>query len=184
MPALPANFFTRTELQSVITRAEAFRRHETNHELQDALAKLRDAAASVDGCLSDLCLSAHPVNKALDNPNGWSSSWFGGEITTPGTPGERFRFAYAQQILRMPCGLVVTTGRYKLTEGEDDTGVTTVTTDRSVLRATVVRYATVYTQKTPANFRDKLLAMFQEDDCNAVQEQSPAEEILCNGSKG
>lgn len=163
MSILPANLFSRTELQSLITRADELCKQTKNNEQQVLLLNISRALAAFDGYLSELPITTHPTSKALANGNNWSSSWVGSEIVTPGDKHNRFRFSYSQQMLRSPNGLAILTGRHKVILGEDDDGTEVVDTDYATIRLYVSRYITENESDLPEKFREAILDVFRED---------------------
>jgi hypothetical protein len=133
MPDIPANFFTRSELQALILKAETLRKQVKCVEQEAALLQLLIGASLLEGLLAELTTSAHPVNRALDNPNGWEVVWFDSSYKCDKTV-----IGYGQQVLKIPGNMkaFLATGRMKLTIA----GETYVSCDRAKLHAQLVRH--------------------------------------------
>lgn len=133
MPDIPANFFTRTELQALILKADTLRKQVKCPEQEAALLQLLLGASSLEGLMAELTPTPHPVNKALENPNGWEVVWLDGSYTS-----EDVTIGYGQQVMKIPGNpkSFLATGRMKLTIG----GETYVSCDRSKLHAQLVRH--------------------------------------------
>ena len=174
MPDIPANFFTRSELQGIILRADELSKQAKCPEQQAALNALLAGAASLEGILAELTVTPHPVNKALANPNGWASSWFDGKyVVGPMLIG------YSQQVLKMPGreGTYLATGRYRLTLGRGDDAETVESSDKRKLRALLVSYVLRLPEEVPSDAKEYVLSrMFADDEVlDAVQKQGAAE---------
>ena len=137
MPEIPANFFTRSDLQGLILKADELSKQTKCPEQQAALNGLLCGAAALEGILAELAVTPHPVNKALANPNGWSNEWMDGSFSVG-----PMKIGYSQQVLKIPSrpGSYLATGRYKLTLGRGEDAETVVSADKRKLRALLVSY--------------------------------------------
>jgi len=159
MPVLPANFFTRTELQRLLVRADELLHATQDGELAYCLRQLLTGAANLDGVLAELPVTPHPVNKALENPNNWASAWVGGSCSVHTHKG-RFRIEYGQQVLKRPNGDVIGTSRYRIRIGDGEDAEEYTSCDRTNLRNVAFSYLSKF-EDTPAdNVRDVLLRLF------------------------
>lgn len=123
MPQIPANFYTRSELQRIIARAGELLRDPASADLAHGLSLLVRGAAFLDGGLADMAGGPHPVNRALDNPQGWEAEWslcHSGSFHKLGDP--RVVVRLWQQRLKRPGhnGQPVPTGRYRVSLGDDE----------------------------------------------------------------
>lgn len=135
MPALPANFFSRLDLQRLVSKARVLLMSTTDDEQARGLRKLLEGASYLDGVLADTTPTTHPSDKALQNPAGWTCRWMDGEFTIP-TAGEPLRIGYGQQVLNDEAGHLYATGRFSLTLN----GRRVVSGDRQLLHSLLVRY--------------------------------------------
>lgn len=149
MPDIPANFFTRPELQALILKADTLRKQVKCPEQEAALLQLLLGASSLEGLLAELAVSPHPVNKALDNPNGWEVVWLDGSYTS-----DEVKIGYGQQVMKIPGNpkSFLATGRMKLTINNE----TYVSCDRSKLHAQLVRHLDVMSE-VPADQKQFLV---------------------------
>lgn len=116
--ALPPNCISRVELQGLIVRAHEGAKAAQSDELAALLRSFINSAACLDGFLAEQTPQNHPNDKALENPNGWRSEWFGGTHTLHDGDGE-FAIRYGQQVLVMHDGHYLGTGRYRLQVGDE-----------------------------------------------------------------
>lgn len=153
MPDIPANFFTRPELQNIILKADSLREVAACPAQKDALTRLLNGAAELEGVLADLPRTSHPNGKALENPNGWAAEWFDNTLTS----GE-FRLTYGQQVLRIPNKpkSYLATGRFRVTLGDE----THVSGDQKRLHALLVRYLEPRTDVSPEHKEFMLSHLF------------------------
>ena len=130
---LGANFFSRSQLQSLLLRAYSLQ-HQTNDPEQQAnLYAVCMAAANLDGYLAEIAQTGHPTHKVLDNTNNWTAQWFDNWITV-----DDFAVGYGQQILFTPERLNFTTTRHRVLLGRNGKVVTS--SDQFLLQATVRSY--------------------------------------------
>lgn len=153
MPDICANFFSRSELQGMILKADGLRKQTLCADQDRALLSLLLAASELDGILADLAVTPHPVNKALANPNGWEAVWSDGEYCVGS-----LRIGYGQQVMRIPGQgrLYLATPRYKLTLGKGPDAEVHISSDRAKLKALLVRYVEAKPD-VPEDARDFLL---------------------------
>lgn len=186
MPDIPANFFSRPELQALILKADTLRKQVKCPEQAAALLQLLLGAASLEGLLAELPLSAHPVNKALDNPNNWEVVWLDGSYTS-----EDVTVGYGQQALKIPGQpkSFLVTGRMKLTIA----GETYVSCDRNKLHAQLVRHLEPMSGLPDDQKQFLITTMFSAPTLvngvptggtDAVQEQGPAALDVCGRVSG
>jgi len=137
MPDISANFFTRSELQGMILKADGLRKQTSCPDQDRALLSFILAAADLEGILAELSVTPHPVNKALANPNGWEVVWSEGEYCVG-----KLRVGYGQQVMRIPghTKLYLATPRYKLTLGRGEDAEVCISADKAKLKALLVRY--------------------------------------------
>lgn len=159
MPEIPANFFTRTELQNIVLKTQALRTQTKSGEQQSALENLCTAAARIDGILADMIKTPHPVNKALDNPNGWTSQWLMGSITTGG-----YVFQYGQQVLGIPLANkhLLGTDRYKLVLSD---GEVHIDNTHDKLKAIMESHLDSLGEAMSQESRADVMRLFEGDDC-------------------
>lgn len=165
MPDIPANFFTRTELQAIILKANSLREVATSPDQKDALRHLLIGAAELEGVLAELPATNHPNGKALENPNGWAAEWLDNTLYN-----DQVVIVYGQQILKMPNRpkFYLATGRFRLVLGDE----THVSSDQRKLHALLVRYLEPRPDVTPEHKEFLISNLFGGKD--AVQEQGTA----------
>lgn len=171
MPEIPANFFTRSELQGLILKCDELSKQTKCPEQQAALNGLLNGAASLEGILADLEVTPHPVNKALANPNGWASEWFDGKYCV----GPMY-IGYSQQVLKIPARekLYLATGRYRLKLGRGDDAEVIESSDKRKLRALLVSYVLRLPEDVPTDAKEYVLQHLFTEECDAVQKQGTA----------
>lgn len=176
MPAICANYFTRSELQGMILKADGLRKQTSCADQDRALLSIILAASELDGLLADLDVTPHPVNKALANPHGWVSVWSEGEYCAGS-----LRIGYGQQLMTIPGRpkSYLATPRYKLVLGRGDDAEVHISADKAKLKALLVRYVESVTD-VPEEAKAFLLDNMFSDvgycgtvvpgGCNALQE--------------
>jgi hypothetical protein len=154
MPTLPANFFSRSELQRILTRAGDLLGQTENTALHQGLQQLMQGAACVEGVLADLPVTPHPVDRALENPNGWSMEWRESHGTVHHAGPPAVEFSLARQFIIRPDRASVPTGRYRVSLGDK----TYTGTDMPLLRNLTVCYLTCLGVRDP--LREQCLNCF------------------------
>lgn len=139
MPALPANFMPRLDLQRLVARCNELLHATDNEELIFGLKQMLVGAAYLDGVLSEIPHGSHPVDKILDNPNAWQSRWLDGSFALH-TRNGLFRVVYGQQVLETSQKSLVSTGRYRLVFGEGADEERHISGDRQYLRQLINSY--------------------------------------------
>lgn len=164
MPEIPANFPSRTELQSLILRATDLAKA-SHGELPLLLTDLVTAASNIEGFLADLAVThgQHAVYRSvLDNPNGWEAAWAESTCMLHTRKGV-FYVKIGQQILKAN-GNIFGTGRYRVMLGEP--AVITVSTNQQLLRQLIERYLQEFEDVIPSSLRESVLDHYfvQADD--------------------
>lgn len=169
MPSIPTNFPARREIQSLILRCTALH-GDTSPELISLTHELVLAAANVEGVLAEIAETAngHASHKALE-ANGWLSEW-PEHRTHLHTARGVFNVVVAQQVLRTPEGRPVTTGRFRLTLGEE----THQSSNRHLLRNLMREYLLRYEDILPVSVNKILDRHFATEGDDAVQVESAA----------
>jgi hypothetical protein len=161
MPVLPANFPSRGELRRLLLLADGLLRETDHPELAFGLRQVLAGVAYLEGFLSEAETDAAPP--VSSGPDGWSSEWVENSLALH-TRGGLFRILCARQFLRCPAaGVVVPTGRYRLTLGTDEDQEVHVSVDRQLLRGALLSYLDRFRGVLPAGTEERCLRFFLRD---------------------
>lgn len=150
MSQLPANFFTRQELQRLISRADdLLRSTHLSTELRSSLTHLLNGTARLDGLLAELPITNHPNDRALINCFGWQSLWREAGSWIDHAHG--FRFSCWQQFLERLHNPAIATGRWRVRLGEDEH----TSSDRRMLINLTICYVTKFRDQVTQDVRDR-----------------------------
>lgn len=169
MPAIPANFPARREIQSLILRC-ADLKGDVSPELSSLTHDLITALSNVEGKLSELSETAngHASHKGLEG-NGWASQWVENKTYLHTSRGV-FNVNVAQQVLKTPEGRLIGTARYRLTVGED----THQSSNTRLLRNLLSEYLQRFEDILPFSVHDVLDRFFATEGDDAVQVEGAA----------
>jgi hypothetical protein len=173
---LPANGFTRLELQSLITKAIGLLPASEQHlpDLAVLTNSLLIAAAALEGFLAEQIVTASsPLSdkQAVANPHNWRYEWLGSTINTQTRIGT-FCLRCEQQTLLLPQERYLGTGRFRVTTTDPKTNETTthVSLDPCVLRDCVVAYVERFADAIPHKMYEQLLSTDFPERGHAVQD--------------
>lgn len=153
MAAIPANCFTRRELQMLAVKAANLAGDAVDQNLATLLQGLCRASAAVAGWLADQ-EHLERLRNVLE-PAGYGFEWREQSVTVHTALGA-FYYCLSEQYMIAPTGVAYQTGRFRLICGE----ARYEALSRDELRPLAERYLADFDKVIPEGTRDACLAVF------------------------
>lgn len=158
---LPANFFSRQELQKLILSILRLLPNTSDADLRSGLTTMLAGVACVEGTLAEISPTRHPTHRVLANPYQWRSRWQ--EMGGGRYHETQFEFQLWQQVLESG-DIVLPTGRFRVKLGDTEY----VSSDKQLLMNRTICYMSQYDKQIPRAVRDGYLDAFAQETDDAV----------------